>query len=210
MKYQSVIVESREAFQKDDIERILKDKLNISEPILNTNIFMIEKPEDKASIGIGDVSNVVEWAYRKDTDLKLIEIKNADLLTDQAQNAMLKLIEEPPENVLVLLITPNSSSILQTIRSRCILITTTAANFNTSELAKKFIEAGYLERTKIIDKMLSEDTNRASVAEFIEELLRLKLNKKNTDSISEIKEVYRAVKRGVNLKLCLDYLNILI
>lgn len=210
MKYQSVIVESREAFQKDDIERILKDKLNISEPILNTNIFMIEKPEDKASIGIGDVSNVVEWAYRKDTDLKLIEIKNADLLTDQAQNAMLKLIEEPPENVLVLLITPNSSSILQTIRSRCILITTTAANFNTSELAKKFIEAGYLERTKIIDKMLSEDTNRASVAEFIEELLRLKLNKKNTDSISEIKEVCRAVKRGVNLKLCLDYLNILI
>ncbi|CAG1772055.1 hypothetical protein BAC3_02290 [uncultured bacterium] len=210
MKYQSVIVESREAFQKDDIESILKDKLNISEPILNTNIFMIEKPEDKASIGIGDVSNVVEWAYRKDTDLKLIEIKNADLLTDQAQNAMLKLIEEPPENVLVLLITPNSSSILQTIRSRCILITTTAANFNTSELAKKFIEAGYLERTKIIDKMLSEDTNRASVAEFIEELLRLNLNKKNTDSISEIKEVYRAVKRGVNLKLCLDYLNILI
>lgn len=209
MKYQSVIVESREAFQKDDIESILKDKLNISEPILNTNIFMIEKPEDKASIGIGDVSNVVEWAYRKDTDLKLIEIKNADLLTDQAQNAMLKLIEEPPENVLVLLITPNSSSILQTIRSRCILITTTAANFNTSELAKKFIEAGYLERTKIIDKMLSEDTNRTSVAEFIEELLRLKLNKKNTDNISEIKEVYRAVKRGVNLKLCLDYLNIL-
>lgn len=210
MKYQSVIVESREAFQKDGIERILKDKLNISEPILNTNIFMIEKPEDKASIGIGDVSNVVEWAYRKDTDLKLIEIKNADLLTDQAQNAMLKLIEEPPENVLIILITPNSSSILQTIRSRCILITTTAANFDTSELAKKFIEAGYLERTKIIDKMLSEDTNRASVAEFIEELLRLNLNKKNTDSISEIKEVYRAVKRGVNLKLCLDYLNILI
>lgn len=210
MKYQSVIVESREAFQKDGIERILKDKLNISEPILNTNIFMIEKPEDKASIGIGDVSNVVEWAYRKDTDLKLIEIKNADLLTDQAQNAMLKLIEEPPENVLIILITPNSSSILQTIRSRCILITTTAANFDTSELAKKFIEAGYLERTKIIDKMLSEDTNRTSVAEFIEELLRLNLNKKNTDSISEIKEVYRAVKRGVNLKLCLDYLNILI
>lgn len=209
MKYQSVIVESREAFQKDGIERILKDKLNISEPILNTNIFMIEKPEDKASIGIGDVSNVVEWAYRKDTDLKLIEIKNADLLTDQAQNAMLKLIEEPPENVLIILITPNSSSILQTIRSRCILITTTAANFDTSELAKKFIEAGYLERTKIIDKMLSEDTNRTSVAEFIEELLRLKLNKKNTDNISEIKEVYRAVKRGVNLKLCLDYLNIL-
>lgn len=210
MKYQSVIIESREELQKENIENILKEKLNISSQIFNINIFNIQKPQDKTTIGIGEVSNVAEWAYKKNTDLKLIQINTANLLTDQAQNALLKLIEEPPENVLIVLITPNSNLILQTIKSRCIIINIISNNFNNSELAGKFINADYLERTRIIDKMLNEDTDRNSISEFIEELLRLKLANNNSSNIEEIKEVYRGVKRGVGLKLCLDYLNILI
>jgi DNA polymerase III subunit delta' len=54
-----------------------------------------------------------EVAYR------FIFILNADLMNDQAQNALLKNLEEPPEGIIFILITSEKESLLQTIQSRC-------------------------------------------------------------------------------------------
>ena len=40
-------------------------------------------------------------------------------MQEGAQNAMLKLLEEPPKDVFILLVTENADSLLETIRSRC-------------------------------------------------------------------------------------------
>lgn len=46
-------------------------------------------------------------------------IHDADTMNTQAQNAFLKLLEEPPENVNFVLCASNSSKLLPTVRSRC-------------------------------------------------------------------------------------------
>ena len=51
---------------------------------------------------------------------KVYIIPDADLMTPQAQNALLKTIEEPPEYAVIMLLTSNVDSLLPTIRSRCV------------------------------------------------------------------------------------------
>ncbi|MBQ7371030.1 MAG: DNA polymerase III subunit delta [Blautia sp.] len=51
---------------------------------------------------------------------KVYIIPDSELMTVQAQNALLKTIEEPPEYAVILLLTINIDSLLQTIRSRCV------------------------------------------------------------------------------------------
>ena len=53
---------------------------------------------------------------------KIYIIPEADLLTVQAQNALLKTIEEPPEYATIFLLTENADSLLPTIRSRCVML----------------------------------------------------------------------------------------
>ena len=51
---------------------------------------------------------------------KIYIIADADMMTPQAQNALLKTIEEPPEYAVIMLLTSNIDSLLPTIRSRCV------------------------------------------------------------------------------------------
>jgi len=54
-----------------------------------------------------------------DADWKVYIIEPADLLTEQAANALLKLLEEPPAYVVIILITSRAGFLLPTLRSRC-------------------------------------------------------------------------------------------
>lgn len=53
---------------------------------------------------------------------KIYIIPGADMMTVQAQNALLKTIEEPPEYAILFLLTENEYSLLETIRSRCVIL----------------------------------------------------------------------------------------
>lgn len=53
---------------------------------------------------------------------KIYIIADADMMTVQAQNAILKTIEEPPEYAVILLLTENAETLLATIRSRCVML----------------------------------------------------------------------------------------
>ena len=50
---------------------------------------------------------------------KIYIIDDADLMTKEAQNCLLKTLEEPPEYIVIILIVSNESKILTTIKSRC-------------------------------------------------------------------------------------------
>ena len=53
---------------------------------------------------------------------KIYIIDHADLMTVQAQNALLKTIEEPPAYAVILLLTENADILLPTINSRCVML----------------------------------------------------------------------------------------
>ena len=51
---------------------------------------------------------------------KIYIIPDAEMMTPQAQNALLKTIEEPPEYAVIMLLTQNADALLPTIQSRCV------------------------------------------------------------------------------------------
>jgi len=79
-----------------------------------------EKP---ASIGVGDIRvqiNDTVMVRPYSSDYKIYIVDEAEKMTPQAQNALLKTIEEPPAYFIMLLLTTNLEAFLPTIRSRCV------------------------------------------------------------------------------------------
>lgn len=81
------------------------------------------KPEKTMSIGVDDIrTQVVSDMGIKpySSPYKIYIIDEADTMTQQAQNALLKTIEEPPEYGIIMLLANNAGRFLPTILSRCI------------------------------------------------------------------------------------------
>lgn len=55
---------------------------------------------------------------------KIYIVEDAGLMTDSAQNALLKTMEEPPEYGIIFLLTENADVLLETVRSRCVRLDT--------------------------------------------------------------------------------------
>ena len=77
------------------------------------------------SIGVDDIRTQIN----NDIDIKpyssrykVYIVDEAQKMNQQAQNALLKTIEEPPAYAIILLLTTNADSFLQTILSRCITL----------------------------------------------------------------------------------------
>lgn len=67
---------------------------------------------------------------------KVYIINEAEKMTVQAQNAILKTLEEPPEYAVILLLTGNVNSLLPTILSRCVVLNMKPV---ADELVRKFL-----------------------------------------------------------------------
>jgi hypothetical protein len=82
------------------------------------NFIEILPEDDKTSIGIDQVRQIKSNLKLKSLDHRIIMINNAQFLTIEAQNSLLKILEEPPKNVHFFLSSDNINSILETIQSR--------------------------------------------------------------------------------------------
>ena len=82
--------------------------------------FIIVSPQ-KASIGIDEIRKLQEHIIIKpiSSDRKVYIIDQADKMTAQAQNCLLKTLEEPPAEAMLILCVSNSNLMLKTIQSRC-------------------------------------------------------------------------------------------
>ncbi len=83
---------------------------------------MHEKP---ATIGVEDIrAGVNDTIYIKpySSDYKIYIINEAEKMTVQAQNALLKTLEEPPSYAVILLLVSNIDVMLPTIVSRCVVL----------------------------------------------------------------------------------------
>ena len=81
---------------------------------------------DKTSISVNDIreqlnNDISIKPYS--SEYKIYIIPDANKMTEQAQNALLKKIEEPPVYAIIILLTENCDSLLPTIRSRRVTLT---------------------------------------------------------------------------------------
>ncbi|MBW9146403.1 DNA polymerase III subunit delta' [Clostridium sp. CM027] len=153
----------------------------------------IEK--NKSTIGVNSIRALIEEINKKpyEGDRKVIIIYNAHKMTVQAQNAFLKTIEEPPKNVIILLLCENLEVILDTIKSRCQIHK--LKNLNVDEM-KEFLKINYydlsLEEIRVViafsdgipgkaEKFI-QDNNFKDIRNITLEIL-LNLNKVGTEEL---------------------------
>lgn len=80
---------------------------------------------EKDSISVDDVREQITGTVQikpYSSEYKIYIIDDAEKMTVQAQNALLKTLEEPPAYVIIFLLTTRADSFLQTILSRCITL----------------------------------------------------------------------------------------
>ena len=87
----------------------------------DVHIISIQNSENKRSIGISDVRDILHVSHMKpyEGSYRVTIIDDADLMTLEASNALLKTLEEPAEQNVFVLLTANEEALIPTIKSRC-------------------------------------------------------------------------------------------
>ena len=105
------------------------------------NFSLINLKINKKNIEIDQIRNIINYSQKSsfNQNKRFILIDNIELLTKSASNSLLKLLEEPPENLYFILIHDNSYRILETIKSRSINFKINFTNKSIIEITKKIM-----------------------------------------------------------------------
>ena len=137
-----------------EVEKITLEYIPGISPATHPDIFILETV---SSIGIEQVRELEKQLSLKpyQAKVKVAIIKRAEKLTLPAQNALLKTLEEPPANTIIILDVPNTGLLLPTVVSRCQVkkLKTFRNNDEDSSAQEKLLEtilkSGAGERLKI-------------------------------------------------------------
>ncbi len=149
---------------------------------------------------------------------KKIFVVSANFITEKAQNAMLKLFEEPRGDTHFFLILPSLNNILPTLRSRLMIVQNIGKNSSLINV-KDFLKGSIGERTKEILKLMEsikdEEESKIEVVKFINALeTELAKNvdfskdaQKEVKMFEQIEKVRQyASEQSPSLKMLLEYL----
>jgi len=117
------------------------------------DIYELSPQDGKRNISVDQIRSIVTDAYTKpyESGKKVYIIAYGDDMNEQAQNAFLKVLEEPPGYAVFVILAENNESLLPTIRSRC-----TSIRFNpvADKKVEEYIKKNYPESTEKIDFLI--------------------------------------------------------
>ena len=157
---------------------------------------------------------------------KVYIIRNAENMTKEAQNCLLKTLEEPPEFVVIILVASNENSFLNTILSRCTKIK--FKNLSQTELKQVLSDNGYSTENEYLLKASGGSVQNAIVLldkkdlfnevqkifsnidnyTILDVLNKLDILYKNKDDINEILDYieYIFFEKSINDSKYLNYI----
>lgn len=173
---------------------------------------------DGATFKVDTVREIRENAYIMPIEAKrkVNILSDCEKMSDQAQNAFLKVLEEPPPFMVFILICQNAAALLSTVRSRCVTLSvknpelSEALNYiqlKTGKSEQDIREALDLSHgnigaaLKILDGQESESVENAR--SFFESLVK-------TDRLSALKVLYKYEKDRLGLNVFLSELRMLL
>ena len=141
-------------------------------------------------------------------------IDDAELMTTEAQNSLLKTLEEPPEYVVIILIVHNERSVLSTVKSRCV-------NIKFNKLSDKDIKKYFLkndlnfeDKNINVFKVLDGSLNDIDfIRDDYDELLKLTVfvtNLKKNKAINFFQDASVFYDNHDKIIRLLEYLNMLL
>ncbi len=215
---------NKEQREQKIIDIINKEEAKTFEKIKDldnkSDIYIAKLQENEKSIGISQTRegtiflNEKPFSYKK----KFLIILNSEKLTTQAQNSLLKTLEEPPLYALILLSSKTQNSLLETIVSRCRLISMKEDKNSGEEVEehisyKKIIKITPGERLDLCAEISKEekDTVLEILERWVEESREEML--KNPNEVSYVNDIKRIMEikndlenSNVNVRLSLEAL----
>ncbi len=169
------------------------------------------------TFGIDEAREIKGVSSRKSIGERKAILISADILTREAQNALLKIFEDPTPNTHFFLVTPYPRALLSTLRSRMELFVvkpkeTSSEKREEEILAEKAREGSVQERFAITDGLINGEDKMRTIR-FLE-ALSLLLSKelrviptKDTQSafLAVTKAASYARDRGASTKMLLEY-----
>lgn len=98
------------------------------------DITFISPEEGKKFINVGQIRTLRAEAFVKPhmSERRAFVINTAEVMNESAQNAFLKVLEEPPEGVIFILVSLSASELLETVVSRCTRLSLVPPDIDTA------------------------------------------------------------------------------
>jgi|694.fasta_scaffold01223_15 hypothetical protein len=170
------------ALAKDIIKSFNKDNSN------NNDIICIKKDKDKSSIGLNEIDIIKHHINQTPlySSYAFFVIEDADFLTKESQNALLKIIEEPSKHSIVLLL-GTYHKLLSTIYSRCLKVYLDAIDSNDISLGHYDLQLDIKENPDLLNT--------------IEQIWELYLDSLQTDEIEIFNYTQKLLNYPIDLVL---------
>ena len=224
------ILSSNEDFSYDlDNLKIIPDNksFKLVQNKSNPNFILVDIQEEKKNIDISQIRNLILTLNKSsfNTKPRFVLIDNIELLNINAVNALLKILEEPNDNINFILIN-NNKRILPTLKSRCLNFKIQLTSKQSIEIANKILNNNYNEFLNedlvnnystpgeilnLIDFANKNDIDliETNLKDFIKKIIMEKLYKKNNsikNLIYSLIELYFRKNVSVtNIKLINSY-----
>lgn len=160
-------------------------------------------PQDY-KLGISEARKIKEHFSLKPYSAKgrVVVLEDASNLTIEAQNALLKTLEEPPENAILILGATSDAKFLPTILSRCQIIRGKGEGERGKDYQKdveKLISASIAERFEYVEKLKDRE-------EFLKVLVDYFHHSQNTQFLRQLLKAEEWAAHNVNIRAILEYL----
>ncbi len=154
------------------------------------------------------MASLQSWSSKKNELIKIAVIYEAEYLTPEAQNSILKILEDTPSKTLIVLCTSDVANLLQTIKSRCKIYKIDYEQSRENSILNKLENSNLLQREKVLYELLTDNTKK-NIQKLIENLIRehLQSKKQNKNMIEFLYKMQIANYNGANPKLILDNIN---
>ena len=194
---------------------------------VSENIRLVQPESKSRRIKVGQMRDLEEMFHQKVTkgSYKIGIVEDADRLGEQAENAFLKTLEEPPVNCLMLLITAFPEQLLDTIISRCIEVPIMSSGANVADneygdrlrdlLRSVRLDLGVSEALKIarsFSDILKDAKEQSEKEEDKERKLESQSFAKTTDGrwLKDREDYHKAIAQSRYLGIRSDLIEVLI
>ena len=141
----------------------------------------IAKESDRETISVEQISTLVEkLSFKPYGNRYAVIIEDAELMNTSAQNKLLKTLEEPVSETVLVLLCDKTESLLPTILSRCVKFYLSSSGSSISDEIQKSAEAfaalalsgaPYYKKKNAIQQIISDKENsRSNALQFIDAL----------------------------------------
>ena len=192
--------ETAEDSSMDKLSKEVVEQINDELKIKTANPYHIISIDNANTIKINSIREIKKFISINYDDIKyrIIIINEAHLMNEESQNALLKSLEEPPEGIVFILLTPYKDRLLTTIQSRCwgvnfepltekdieeILTKYFDADKKTAGKVSHFAEGSITTAVELIDQDLDKTLENAI------SLLRYSLAKKYNSAFAGAKKL---------------------